>query len=94
MELDKNELGRLSEDLDAYMDWAQVWHRQAGGYAASDTVQVMMRMERWARFLKDMTGRPEKPLRKTDPQDVIVKPPLTTDPPDEYGHKYPDGFGR
>lgn len=58
------ELGKLSADLDAYMDWAQVWHKQAGGYTASDTFLTMMRMEKWARLLAELTGKPETPLRK------------------------------
>jgi hypothetical protein len=57
-------LGRLSVDLDAFMDWAQVWHRQAGGYAASDTATTIHRIERWADVLKAMTGKSEDPLRK------------------------------
>lgn len=58
------ELGKLSTDLDAYMDWAQVWHKQAGGYTASDTFLTMMRMEKWAMRLAELTGKPETPLRK------------------------------
>lgn len=60
------ELGKLSTDLDAYMDWAQVWHKQAGGYTASDTFLTMMRMEKWARRLAELTGKPETPLRKIE----------------------------
>lgn len=65
------ELAKLSTDLDAYMDWAQVWHGQAGGYTASDTFLTMMRMEKWARRLTELTGKPETPLRKiSDAEDA------------------------
>lgn len=60
------ELGQLSEDIDAYMDWAQVWHKQSGGYTASDTFLTMMRMEKWARRLTEITGKPGIPLRKIE----------------------------
>ena len=60
------ELGKLSSDLDMYMDWGQVWHKQAGGYTASDTFLTLMRMEKWARRLTELTGKPETPLRKIE----------------------------
>jgi len=56
--LTREDIGLLSEAVDDYMDWAQVWHKQAGGSAASDTVMVMIRMEKWARRLKDISGKP------------------------------------
>jgi hypothetical protein len=67
------DLGKLSEDLDDYMLWAQRWHKQAGGYTASDTFITMYRMEEWARRLEAVTGLPEtrlrdgKHLRKSNP---------------------------
>lgn len=64
--LSTEELGKLSADIDMYMDWAQVWHRQAGGYTASDTFLTMMRMETWAERLRDLTGKPETRLRQVD----------------------------
>jgi hypothetical protein len=60
------ELGKLSTDLDAYMDWAQVWHKQSGGYTASDTFLTIMRIEKWARRLSDITGKPQTPLREIE----------------------------
>lgn len=39
-------LADIADVLPSYMDWAQVWHRQAGGYTASDTAMTIMRMER------------------------------------------------
>ncbi len=60
------ELAKLSADLDMYMYWAQVWHRQVGDYTASDTFLTMMRMEKWARRLAELTGNPETPMRKLE----------------------------
>jgi hypothetical protein len=42
-------LAAVADALPDYIDWAQVWHRQAGGYTASDTALVIMRMERVAK---------------------------------------------
>lgn len=63
--LTAKKLEKLAKDLDYYMSWAETWHRQAGGYMASDTALGVMAMERWAEKLKMMTGKPEESLRRS-----------------------------
>ncbi len=62
--LSEEELKQLALHLDDYMGWAETWHRQAGGYTASDTSITIMRMDRWAKRLKEITGEPEVSLRR------------------------------
>jgi hypothetical protein len=42
-------LAAVADVLPDYIDWAKVWHRLSGGYTASDTEIVIMRMERVAK---------------------------------------------
>jgi hypothetical protein len=65
-EPERIDLARLSEIVDYYMSWAQTWHKQAGGYMASDTLLGVMAMERFARQLQELTGKPERPLRRVE----------------------------
>ena len=38
-------LRELAKFLPLYMIWADCWHGQSGGYTASDTANIIMRME-------------------------------------------------
>ena len=62
--LTSDELADLSKTLDLYIHWAQVWHKQSGGYTASDTELVIYKMKKWADRLQTVTGKPEYPLRR------------------------------
>jgi len=46
-------LAAVADALPGYIDCAQAWHRQAGGYTASDTALVIIRMKRVAKQVAD-----------------------------------------
>jgi hypothetical protein len=39
-------LGDLGDNLGGFYEWAMTWHKQAGGYMASDTYMCVFKMER------------------------------------------------
>ena len=63
--LSADDLKHLSIDLDEYMKWAEIWHHQAGGYLAADTARTVSQMQHWAAYIRNLSGHPENPLRRS-----------------------------
>lgn len=45
--------GKFEQAIVMLYDWARVWHKQAGGYLASDTMVLLLRVERYIHEMID-----------------------------------------
>lgn len=75
----KTPTDKFERDFIMFVDWAGIWHRQAGGYLASDTAMLLMRIEAYADALIDKHPDLECFRPKERDADQPERPALTID---------------
>ena len=50
------DMAKFEKSMILLYDWAKIWHRQSGGYTASDTLLLLMRVEKYIALIQKVAA--------------------------------------